>query len=196
MSLTSLMLCPIITRRDGTEERMGNATGFIVERESVHYLITNWHVVSGRRPDNGQLVAPQVGLPDKIEIFHNQIGAAYIMSWAPTVEQLIDSTGAPRWLEHSTFGRRVDVLALPLAFTSGINFMTYSLDDGSSGVPVLIADVPDPVSIIGFPFGEAAAGRIAIWVRGSIATDMEIDYGGVPCFWLMHGRDKDSLAHL
>lgn len=42
------MLHPIITRADGTEERMGTATGFIVERESVHYLITNWHIVDHR----------------------------------------------------------------------------------------------------------------------------------------------------
>ena len=104
LSLTSLMLHPIITRADGTEERMGTATGFIVERESVHYLITNWHIVSDRRPDNGQPIASHGGLPDKIEIFHNHIGAAYFISWVPTIEQLIDSTGAPRWFEHPRFG--------------------------------------------------------------------------------------------
>lgn len=111
----------------------------------------------------------------------------------PTIEQLIDSTGAPRWFEHPRFGRRVDAVVLPLAITSGISFMTYSLDDGSSGVPVLIADVPDPVSIIGFPFGETAAGQIAIWVRGSIATDMETDYGGLPCF-LVDARTRQGQS--
>ena len=58
---------------------------------------------------------------------------------------------------------------------------------------VLIADVPDPVSIIGFPFGETAAGQIAIWVRGSIATDMETDYGGLPCF-LVDARTRQGQS--
>jgi hypothetical protein len=193
LSLTSLMLHPTITLANGTEERMAAATGFIVEHESVNYLITNWHVASGRRSDDGQPMASHGGLPDKIEIWHNHIGAANFISWVSTVEQLIDSAGAPRWLEHPRFGRRVDAVALPLAITSGISFMPYSLNDGRSGVPVLIADVPDSVNIIGFPFGEAAAGRIAIWARGSIATDMEIDYGGLPCF-LVDSRTRQGQS--
>ena len=172
---------------------MAAATGFVVERESVYYLITSWHVVSGRRSDNGQPLASHGGLPDKIEIWHNHIGSVSLITWVPTTELLIDSSSAPRWLEHPRFGRRVDAVALSLAITSGISFMPYSLDDGSSGTSVLVADVPDSVNIIGFPFGEAAAGRIAIWARGSIATDMEIDYSGLPCF-LIDSRTRQGQS--
>jgi hypothetical protein len=84
------MLHPIITLDDGSEERMAAATGFIVEYESIYYLITNWHVVSGRRSDDGQPMAPHGGLPDKIEIWHNHIGAVNLISWVPTIERLVD----------------------------------------------------------------------------------------------------------
>jgi hypothetical protein len=176
------MLYPIICRADGTEERMAVATGFVVQRESQRYLITNWHVVSGRRSDDGQPLASHGGLPDRIEIWHNHIGAPGFISWGSVIEKLVDEDDVPLWLEHPKHGRSVDVVALPLTFTSGVSFYPYDLEDGSSGTPVLVADVPDSVNIIGFPFGESAAVRIAIWTKGSIATDMEVDYGQLPCF--------------
>lgn len=193
LSLSSLMMYPIISCADGTEERMAVATGFVVQRKSQSYLITNWHVVSGRRSDNGQPLASHGGLPDKIEIWHNHIGAPNFISWAPVIEKVVGEEDTPHWLEHPRYGRRVDVVALPLTFTSGVSFYPYDLEDGSSGTPVLVADVPDPVNIIGFPFGESAAVRIAIWSKGSIATDMEVDYGQLPCF-LIDSRTRQGQS--
>ena len=158
---------------------MASATGFVVEHDSKYYLITNWHAVSGRHRNNGQPLADHGGTPTRIQIWHGQIGAAGIISWVLITEQLVDVNNAPRWLEHLHFGRRVDAVALPLEVTTGINLMPYNLAENP---PILAADVPDSVNIIGFPYGIAAAGRIAVWVQGSIATDMEVHYEQLPCF--------------
>jgi hypothetical protein len=158
---------------------MGSATGFIVAHDSKWYLITNWHVVSGRRQDNGQPLSRHGGTPARINVWHNHLGPANMISWVLTTELLFDSNDSPRWLEHPTFGRRVDAVALPLAITAGVNFIPYELEEKPL---VLATDVPDSVNIIGFPYSIAAAGRIAVWIQGSIATDMEIDYDQLPCF--------------
>jgi hypothetical protein len=44
------------------------------------------------------------------------------------------------------------------------------------------SDVPlapgDPVNIVGFPFGETQGGGLPIWKTGTIASDLDINYGG------------------
>jgi hypothetical protein len=183
LTLRSLLVHPTITLTDGTEERMASATGFIVMHNLQPYLITNWHVVSGRDVGNGKPLADHGGLPDKIEIWHNHEAPRGFYAWTPVTEKLVDPESAPRWLEHPRFGRGVDVVALPLSVTTNVAFLPHSLEDHKSpDGRALAADVPDVVNIIGFPFGESATAKMAIWVKGSIATPVDIDYGERPCF--------------
>lgn len=160
---------------------MSSASGFTVQYREQRYLITNWHVASGRRSDNYQPMSRYGNLPTKINIWHPVANSANHITWTSTSESLYDADDKPRWLEHPRFGRRVDAVALPLQVTTGISFFPLPLGDLPPD-QALAADVPDSVNIIGFPYGEAAAGKVAIWVQGSIATPMEIDYGELPCF--------------
>jgi Trypsin-like peptidase domain len=178
-SLRSLLLHPIEVLYDGPEKEMASATGFVVEIESQHYLITNWHVVSGRRPDSGQAIEDHGGTPRKIKIWHNRLIGPDKLTWVSVIEPLYGEDGKPLWLEHPQFGRQVDVVALPLTITADISFLTHKLEEEP---PALKVDVPDTVYIIGFPFGIVARGKVAIWVQGSVATDIDIDYGNLPCF--------------
>ena len=36
----------------------------------------------------------------------------------------------------------------------------------------------DPVNIVGFPLGETQGGGLPIWKTGTIASDLDINYGG------------------
>jgi hypothetical protein len=38
------------------------------------------------------------------------------------------------------------------------------------------------VSIVGFPFGLAQGAGLPIWKTGTIASDLDVDYGGLPQF--------------
>ena len=40
----------------------------------------------------------------------------------------------------------------------------------------------DQVSIIGFPLGLSAGGRFAVWVTGTIASEMDVNYDDLPIF--------------
>ena len=149
---------------------LSTATGFIVRKGSAYFLVTNWHVVTGRDPDTEKPLSPTAGVPDTLVILHHVKGR--LGAWKPLAEPLYEN-GSPRWREHSK-GRLVDVVAFPLRqVPSDAEF--YPLDLALAAVDIQ----PHPamaVAIIGFPFGLSAGGAWPIWKTGHIATDPGVDY--------------------
>lgn len=93
------------------DQTLGMATGFVVQKGDKYYLITNWHVVSGRHPKTNQVKDPAGRTPDALLIWHHskQLG-----SWLRKKENLYDEKGTKRWLEHKEKAKDIDVVALPL----------------------------------------------------------------------------------
>jgi hypothetical protein len=56
------------------QQPLSSPTGFLVEREASRYLVTNWHVASGRRPDDGQPLSQTGAVPDELSVTHNVAG--------------------------------------------------------------------------------------------------------------------------
>lgn len=158
--------------------RIGLGTGFIVIYAKTNYLITNWHVVTGRDPNTGKpMSATGVAAPDTIGIWHHDVGR--LGSWHRKDERLIDPTsGNKLWKEHP-LGRQVDVIALALKTYEDTK--VYDLDTSLAQTDMVLAP-SEPVSIVGFPFGIAAAGKFPIWKTGHIASDIDLDYGDKPVF--------------
>jgi hypothetical protein len=155
---------------------LGTATGFIVTKENEHYLITNWHVVSGRRPDSNQVMDKQGRTPDTLLIWHHgkQLG-----TWKRKRETLIDDEGNKKWLEHNK-GRMVDIAALPLESVTD-DIQIYPLNLSLADVD-MIPEVAMPISIIGFPAGLTSAGFFPIWKTGHIASEPNLNYKNEPLF--------------
>lgn len=175
-SVASLFLLMV---KDGRPT--GNvATGFVVERGSRRFLITNRHVVLGESDTR----------PDSIEITHNRAGQ--LGQHERRIESLYDGAGRPRWLEHPAQqpSLEVDVVALPLVEVAGIE--TFPYDPWSPG-PGLTARVAEPLSIVGFPFGVTGGvgddQTFGVWVRGFVASEPEVDWQGLPVF-LIDGRTR------
>jgi hypothetical protein len=157
---------------------VGCGTGFVITHKGVNYLITNWHVVTGRHPDTGQPVSNTgAANPDTIRIWYH--AANCLGSWLPKTERLLDPiTQAPRWREHPR-GREIDVVALPLTQHQDVQIYPLKLSLAKTDLGV---SPSEPVSIIGFPFGIAVAGKFPIWKTGHVASDIELDYEGKPVF--------------
>jgi hypothetical protein len=157
-------------------QALGMATGFIVQKANKYYLITNWHVVSGRNPETDQVQHPSGQTPDALYIWHHgkQLG-----SWHRHKEELYDKKGIKCWLEHKN-GKAVDVVALPLQ-NIGDNITIYPFDLSMADVNV-VPEIAMPVSIIGFPLGFTSAGFFPIWKTGHIASEPTLDYHGEPLF--------------
>ncbi len=156
--------------------RTGIATGFVVKRNDSYYLITNWHVATGRNPLNNQpLSAKGIADPDIIKVwFHTQ----RLGSWRSLDIDLIDGEGHVLWSEH-TLGKQVDVIVMPIQVPSDI--IIYEMDLGLADFDLMIYP-SESVSIIGFPEGLTSGGRLPIWKTGHIASDIDIDWDGKPAF--------------
>jgi len=183
-SFASLLIEP----RVATNAGLATATGFIVDRKGSHYLVTNWHVVSGRRTDTGQPLASTGAVPERLAIAHNVKGK--LGTWTVREEPLYDGSGKPLWREHAKFGRKVDVVVLPLTQEADVDFYPY--DPWSPG-PGLAVAVTTGVSIVGFPFGVTGGGAAGVWVRGWIATEPSLDFDGRPAF-LVDSRTRPGQS--
>jgi hypothetical protein len=175
LSATSLKL----TIRRG-EVDIGSATGFVVQKNQKYYLITNRHVVllCGEDKKNQNNIGGWL-CADNLQILHNR--ANHAGEWFLVREDLFDEHNARRWIEHPTLGGSVDLVALPLRHTEGVEFLPLDLDLRKTEVVIAPSD---PVSIVGFPHGVSQDAGLAIWKTGMIASDMEVNLGGKPCFLL------------
>jgi hypothetical protein len=105
-------------------------------------------------------------------------------------EELYDPSGDPRWLEHPAFGRRVDVVALPIVNRAGSHFIGYNPWEVGAALPVGIAR---PLSIIGFPFGQTAGGLLPVWLQGWVASEPEVDFNDLPLM-LIDARTRQGQS--
>lgn len=153
------------------------ATGFVVSREGNNYLVTNWHVVSGRHTETNQPIHPSGAIPEKIRVLCHAKGK--LGAWLVVEDSLYNPDGGHRWIEHP-LGAAIDVVALPLQIISP-DIEIFPLDLSLADADL----IPQPamaISIIGFPFGLSAGGAWPIWKTGHIATDPDIDFDGRPSF--------------
>ncbi len=154
---------------------IATATGFIVKHQNKHFLITNWHVVTGKDPSTGKIEDPFGRTPTVIAIWYH---AKTLGNWVRKIESLYSPKGKPNWIEHP-LGSKVDVVAFPLSSHSGVQIYPFDLTLANTD---MVPAVAMPVSIIGFPFGLSGPGKFPIWKTGHIATDPELDYDNMPVF--------------
>ncbi|MCH6161579.1 trypsin-like peptidase domain-containing protein [Streptomyces marispadix] len=189
-SVASLLLTPLVETKP-----LGTATGFVLTHDAKNYLITNWHVVAGRNRLTGQPIHNSAATPDSITIrcLENRgRRASYVdvARWVDVSEELLDEEGMPLWLEHPKFGRRVDVVALPLTPRSNTQLVPYNDQLMNE---TMRAGVSDWVNILGFPFGVTGGGSLAVWTKGAIATEVDVDFGDLPCF-LIDSRTRPGQS--
>jgi hypothetical protein len=160
---------------------LGTATGFIVERDAKRYLVTNRHVVRGEQPN----ALPK--LPTELTVMQHVAGQ--LGQWSLRTESLYDK-GEPRWYEHAVQPLGIDVAVLPLSNDAGIDVYGYDPWDSNR---MLSVQLSEPLNIIGFPFGVTSGGALGIWVRGFIATEIALDWNGLPRF-LVDSRTRSGQS--
>jgi len=121
LSFSSLKLD--LFSKDGT--RMKPASGFVVEAGDAYYLITNWHVVSGRDISAHEMQTPVIEpytLKAAIHTYGGQGEKSAPLSTSVRkriMVQLYDDNDAPKWIERRSdkqYQPMVDVVALPIQF--------------------------------------------------------------------------------
>ena len=153
---------------------ISSATAFAATGASgASYLLTNRHNVTGRHWETDEPLSKTAAIPNHVKIFHNQQGK--LGSWISTLEPLYDLNESPRWEEHPELGSKADFVALPLSQLKGIQLYPYQIP----GADIYVGPA-DIVSVIGFPFGNAAGGKLGIWATGFLASEPDVDYRDLP----------------
>lgn len=156
------------------DTKLGPATGFAWERDGTVFLITNWHVVTGKDPQTHQPLSEHGSTPDALRVWlHN---ANNLGQWKPYDLNLFDNQLRPLWKEHEVFRSKVDVAAVELDAPS--KYKVFPINKNS--FTDFRVEVSHEVFIIGFPRGITGAGKFPIWKRGSIASEPDVDLDGLP----------------
>jgi hypothetical protein len=165
--------------------QLGTATGFVVERSGGWHLVTNWHVVTGMNPSTGALLDHAGRRPDAVKISH--LCASGSTDFVDRVEPLTKN-GVPLWLEHPDHHEQVDVVALPITNLDDVRMSIYD----PWRPPYVQMGVGDELTVVGFPFGISSDG-LAVWTRGNIASEYDVDYSGLPRF-LIDARTRPGQS--
>lgn len=158
---------------------IGNATGFFLKPKQTWYLVTNWHVLSGRDPRTGQCRSPTGAVPDTclylVPSMHDQS-----IRWSQQAFSLGDALlKSARWVQHPDYGQSVDVAAFPLGDTLPSQVRNILEKPGyDEGMWV---DIGGEVFLPGYPLGMSAGGGFPIWKRASLASSTEFGEGINKC---------------
>lgn len=110
-----------------------------------------------------------------------------------------DGWRAPRWLEHPTYGSKIDVAALRIKIPETPDVLYLPWEAGSPTIAYSNTKlwVTQNVAIVGYPYG-LNNNNLPAWVRGSIASEPEILYvndegEGLPLF-LVDARTRKGQS--
>jgi hypothetical protein len=179
IEMPSVMSLFITMRYNGHDVASG--TGFVAQSPSGrHVLLTARHNLTGRHAETGEVLSDFGTRPDELVVYHNASKRRHQFGkWKRCHESLLDKNNKPLWYEHPQLGNRADFAALPLTDTHGVQLYPYSLDERDRNAEVLIAPA-EPISVVGFPFGEGVGGHYAVWATGFVASEPAIDYNDLP----------------
>lgn len=173
-SLSSVCISKVIRSPQGdTSTTYGSAFLYKCNQSRV-WLVTNWHVLTSRRPDDaGVLIGAAGQSPHEILVhFPSKTPGAFL---APVSYQLYEN-GKPVWREYDQ-GKGFDVAAIPIELpseASGIciqDFTSPSDDPIEPGIDLIL---------VGFPFPHGADTPFPLWKRAMLASEPKYSTFGLP----------------
>jgi hypothetical protein len=167
------------------QQQLSTGSCFLWSYDERCFLVTNWHNHSGRNPLTGKPISPTAAIPDRI-VFRafkpvsepDADGIYEIASVQIEVPLTNDSTKMPRWREHPTFGKYVDVGAIEV--TDAIAGYEVATVNQLESDALLDEYVSQDVFIVGYPFGLMVGAPAPIWKRGTIALDPTFNADNLP----------------
>lgn len=164
---------PIFIKAFFNDIELGVATGFQVQHKHK-YLVTNWHVVSGKDFITKECLNDQGAVPNKLIVRYKQYKDSDHYEWIEKTIDLYDKLDNKLWYEHPKYGSDIDVVLLPLEEYSEYN--NYKEYFNISTIYNL--NVTEAVFVLGFPFGYIVKSEEephAVWTSGTVASDPELN---------------------
>lgn len=162
--------------------------GFFFAFGEKHFLVTNWHIVSGKNWQTKELIHESAAVPRKIQVdfWVDKAGNALVQGTKQldcddsqfTIE-LYNDQDCPIWIEHPTLGSDCDVVAINIdekyQELSAMGLQLSAIDLSSDIVYELNPSVMGTVFITGFPLSkEVSFTGFPIYKRGDIASEPDV----------------------
>lgn len=156
------------------------ATGFFWSNEGGRlFLVSNWHVFSGRSTYTGQPMHESCSVPETVH-FRSLVLHDGRIQPIEGIFPLEDNERHAIWFQHPKFGQDRDIADLELPESElSINIFAISNADAMASLRVSVAS---DVFIVGFPRGISKQLHLPIWKRGSIASEMNLPFDDLPVF--------------
>lgn len=149
---------------------LAHGTAFtIVTRKKRRFLITNYHVASGRNPNTNKPIREDGIVPDRL-LFALYVPTNSGHRWKALVLPT-EQYGKPTWFLHPDHGCTFDVVAIPIPqFRDQDAIYAVPLDHW----PNIAIHPSSDVAIIGFPEGISGPGAFPLWKTGGVASEPEL----------------------
>lgn len=177
MAATATFLNPNIVRLEllANNNTIGTATGFFLKWDEVWYLVTNWHVLSGREPTSGQPKHSSFAVPDMCRYTVATLSGEVLVWTTHDLKLGSADDGSAAWYQHPTMAQSCDVAAIAVdASTVGYAKDLLSSDGHD---PSMFIDLGCDLFLPGFPLGLSSNGSMSIWKRASLASSLEFGHG-------------------
>ncbi len=183
-----LSTCSLYVEPYFNDTKLSTASAFVLFYKESYFLITNWHVVSGRDADTEKCLDKNSAIPNKLLVYFYQKNK--LNTWIEQEIPLLDTEENPMWIEHP-HKNKVDVIALPIHMNNNISI--YPIDLSLKDIDIL-PQPGMPISILGFPFGLSAGGKFPIWKTGHLASDHDVDYDENKPAFLIDATTKSGMS--
>ena len=180
-----------------TRAPLGEATGFFCEYKNQIFLVTNWHVVSGRHFQTKLPLHRSQALPGSLKV-HTHISTAIVPITAPSSStalqlSLLDKNGAPNWLEHPLFGCDVDVIAMAVDSQIPDCRKIFRIDLAAELVRDTQLSVMDQAFVTGYPLSATTTpNSLPIYKSGTIASEPRV-FDSQPRIYI-DGKTKTGMS--
>lgn len=174
-------------------QEIGTATGSIWRNGDKLFLVSNWHVLSGRNTYTGKPIdGKNAATPTHLDIHYMRpwpLNHTDITTKTVRVD-LVDSNGDAVWFQHK-MGQQWDLACVELPKDCPIaeaSILPHVIDDTS------IVQLPGTdVFIMGFPKGLQKQGGHPVWKRASIASHPNILSDELP-ITLVDTAGRDGMS--
>ena len=210
-SINTLSLCctPIeILSNDGKDDVISTASGFFWSHGSELFLVTNWHVLSGKNPFTLEILSPNGFVPLKFAYYgisYTFEGDLLVFSRERHVMQITDFGSAHFECPPIIDGQSIDIVALRISngVVFGKNFAATGFVGAEKATGFMneacgqriVTRAGDDCFILGYPLRNYEGLNLPIWKRGAISSDTSIGVGGRPIF-LVDAATTPAMSEL
>ena len=175
----SLMTTPIVLMNGSRAISQG--TGFFFASTTIDgkpdtvFLVTNYHVVTGRAP-----LAPGPRLGDRIRFILHE--STTELARVRQIElPLYDERGAPVWVgSDSTPSADVVLVPLPPGTYANIALMVFTEAHTQSDIKIRPSS---SATLLGYPYGFYDESHfLPVWKTGHVASEPSVDFDDLPTF--------------